>query len=108
MRSPAPPVFNQEGEAVSSLRRLGRELEVAEVPPRLANLERLWGIRDDPRNGCVSIEHGKRATIAHGPQMFAEARFQVRDFDVAHDQLWSRGVTDGQVPVRWLEWDSCG
>jgi hypothetical protein len=53
--------------------------------------------RDGVTNGMiratgVSIEHGERAAGSNCSQVFGEARLQIGNPDVAHDQLWSQEV----------------
>ena len=87
MRSPTTPVFNQHGHAIGALRRLRWKFQIAKSSLRSATLERLRRVRNDAGNRRVSVEDGQCPTVPHGSQMFAEARLEIGNADIAHDHL---------------------
>ena len=86
-RSPAATVLEQNGRAVSRFRELWWELQVAEAPFGLADLEGRASDRDDARHGRIPVEHGERSAVADDAKVFTEARLQIGNADVAHDLL---------------------
>jgi hypothetical protein len=81
------PVFNQQGDAIGALRRLGWKRQIAKSPRRFANLERWRRVRNDASNRRVAVEDGQCPTVSHRSQIFAEARLEVGNADVALDHL---------------------
>jgi len=85
--SPAPPVIEEHGEAIGRLRGPPRELEVARVPSRSANLNGFSNVRHNPRYRRITVEHSERMPLPHQPKVLAQTSLQIGNPNIGHDQL---------------------
>lgn len=104
-RSPMPlPFFQEEPDDIHVQLRRSRETDA--IWPRcagrgLSDAQRRWPAKwHDPRDRCVTVQHGDGLAAAHRAQILAQARLEFRDTDFLHGHIMTRSSHFGKASRR--------